>query len=90
MSRYGSEETPMKRLMLLGAVGAAMVGLTGCASTPATATSGYAYQTDFAKMSAVEDLARKRGVTVIWLNAPQKMVPVSLNSPRRPATTPES
>ncbi len=79
----------MKRLLLLGAVGAAMVGLVGCANTPAT-TSGYAYETDFAKMSAVEDLARKRGVTVIWLNAPQKMVPVSLNSPQRPATTPDS
>jgi hypothetical protein len=79
----------MKRLMLLGAVGAAMVGLGGCASTPAT-TSGYTYETDFAKMSAVEDLARKRGVTVIWLNAPQKMVPVSLSSPQQPAATPDS
>jgi hypothetical protein len=80
----------MKRLLLLGAamVGS-MVGLAGCASTSTTA-SGYAYQTDFAKMSAVEDLARKRGVTVIWLNAPQKMVPVSLSSPQRPATTPDS
>jgi hypothetical protein len=79
----------MKRLLLLGAVGAAMVGLVGCAST-STTTSSYTYETDFAKMSAVEDLARKRGVTVIWLNAPQKMVPVSLNSPQRPATTPDS
>jgi hypothetical protein len=80
----------MKRLLLLGAaVVGSMVGFVGCASTPAT-TSGYTYETDFAKMSAVEDLARKRGVTVIWLNAPQKMVPVSLNSPQRPATTPDS
>jgi hypothetical protein len=79
----------MKRLLLLGAVGAAMVGLVGCASTSTTA-SGYAYETDFAKMSAVEDLARKRGVMVIWLNAPQKMVPVSLNAPQRPVTRPDS
>jgi hypothetical protein len=80
----------MKRLLLLGgAVAASMMGFGGCAST-STTTSGYAYETDFAKMSAVEDLARKRGVTVIWLNAPQKMVPVSLNSPQRPATTPDS
>lgn len=79
----------MKRLLLLGAVGAAMVGLAGCAST-STTTSAYTYETDFAKMSAVEGLARKRGVMVIWLNAPQKMVPVSLNSPQRPATAPDS
>jgi len=57
------------RLLVLAAAAMAMAG---CGSVSKNEAAGSAYQTDQAKMAAVEQSAARVGVRVIWLNPPQR------------------
>jgi uncharacterized protein YceK len=57
------------RLLVLAV--AAMV-MAGCGLMSKNEAAGSAYQTDQAKMAAVEQAASRVGVRVIWVNAPQR------------------
>ena len=60
------------KILLLAAASAAVL-MTGCASTPKTA-DGIAYDdgVDYRRVAAIDHIARVRGVTVKWINYPQK------------------
>ncbi len=63
----------MKTLLLVAA--SATVLFTGCASTPRNDTTAYDDNVDFRKVAAIDHVARVRGVTVKWVNYPQKKSP---------------
>ena len=50
----------------------AVAGLAGCAAVQTP--PGYRMETDYAQMQAIDHAARSRGVQVIWISAPQKVV----------------
>lgn len=50
--------------------------LAGCATTDPALMSNR-YQMDTAYVQAVENLARNRGVSVHWVNVPERRVPVA-------------
>jgi uncharacterized lipoprotein YmbA len=58
----------MKRIALLVFV---LLGLVGCGSLPTTTAT---YETDFAKVAAIERAAAAQGVRVLWIHQPQKVV----------------
>ena len=60
----------MKTLLLVA--DSATVLITGCATTPKNDTTAYDDNVDFRKVAAIDHVARVRGVTVKWINYPQK------------------
>jgi hypothetical protein len=62
----------MKKLLLpLMAVATFGLALGGCASSPATAQAAND-DIDYAKVAAINRLAARSGLQVIWINLPQK------------------
>ena len=47
-------------------------GLAGCAALQMPA--GSSFETDYAKVQLIDHVARDRGVTVVWINMPQRVV----------------
>ena len=47
-------------------------GLAGCAALQMPA--GSSMDLDYAKVQAIDNVARSRGVTVVWINMPLKVV----------------
>lgn len=47
-------------------------GLAGCAALQVP--SGSSVETDYARVQVIDHVARSRGVTVVWINMPQKVV----------------
>ena len=60
----------MKIVLIVAASATALIG--GCASVPTTDTTGYYDNVDSARVAAIDNIARTRGVTVKWINYPQK------------------
>ena len=50
----------------------AVSALAGCA-TPAPTSSVAAYDIDYARVNAINNVARAQGVQVHWINLPQKV-----------------
>lgn len=47
-----------------------LLGLVGCGTVPTMAS----YETDLAKVAAIERAATAQGVQVYWVNKPRKLV----------------
>jgi hypothetical protein len=47
----------------------AILGMVGCSSAPTVS-----YETDHAKVAAIERAAAATGVKILWINRPQKAV----------------
>lgn len=74
-------EGVMKTLLRITTLSLGLLLLVGCASTQKTTyrdappqTVGYADR-DARYMSIVEDMARERGIQVVWVNPPRKHAP---------------
>ena len=74
----------MKALLRITTLSLGLLLLVGCASTqkttyrdaqPPQQTVGYS-ERDARYMSMVEDMARQRGIQVVWVNPPRKQAPV--------------
>jgi len=59
----------MKIVIIAASV--AVASLQGCASLRSPETA-YVDNTDYARMAAVDNVARTNGVAVLWINAPEK------------------
>jgi curli biogenesis system outer membrane secretion channel CsgG len=66
----------MKLTVLTLLAGCAVVALAGCGSIPAAPVPGTSV-IDYEQMSLIEHLATRRGVSVLWVNAPRKIVPAA-------------
>ena len=60
----------MKSVLIVAASATALI--SGCASFSSKDTTSYNDDVDTAKVSAIENAARGRGVLVRWVNYPQK------------------
>jgi len=58
-------------MKLFACLGVGALVLSACATSPSPRT---AVQDDVALMQTIDNVARSRGVQVIWINAPQKTV----------------
>jgi hypothetical protein len=54
--------------------GCAMLALAGCGVVPAAPVPGDVV-VDYERMAVIDHLASRRGVKVLWVNAPRKIVP---------------
>ena len=61
-------------LTLLG--GCAVLALAGCGSIPAAPVPGDSV-VDYERMALIDHVAVRRGVKVLWVNAPRRIVPDS-------------
>lgn len=59
------------KIVLIAAVSATAL-ISGCASFSSKDTTAYNDDVDNAKVSAIENIAKTRGVVVKWVNFPQK------------------
>ena len=60
---------------LAGCALVALVALAGCGTAPPMAAPPGRLVIDYEQMSAIEHAATRRGVKVLWVNAPRKIVP---------------
>jgi len=60
----------MKIVLIVAASATALI--SGCASFSRTNTNAYDEDVDTAKVAAIENVAKTRGVVVRWLNYPQR------------------
>ncbi len=60
----------MKIVLIVAASAVALI--SGCASVPNTGAIAYNDNVDTARVAAIENVARSRGVTVVWVNYPTK------------------
>jgi curli biogenesis system outer membrane secretion channel CsgG len=66
----------MKNTSLILLAGCAVVALTGCGSMPAAPAPGDSV-IDYERMALIDHVAVRRGVKVLWVNAPRKIVPAA-------------
>lgn len=59
-------------MVRIGVILAAAVAAAGCSALPAT--SGTRTEIDHEQVARIEQLARQRGVTVVWIQYPTKRV----------------
>ena len=77
----------MKIVLIVATCATALFG--GCASVPNADTTAYDDNVDSAKVAAIEQVARARGVMVQWVNYPQKKSSAvgAANAPAEPTGT---
>lgn len=63
----------MKRPGLAVLLGAALVLAAGCSAVP-TEKRSPTYELDLDRMALIEHVAHRRGVRIIWVNAPRRAV----------------
>ncbi|MEX0900861.1 MAG: hypothetical protein WD081_09265 [Gammaproteobacteria bacterium] len=54
-------------------MGAALIVAAGCSITPVEKRTP-AYELDYERMALIEHVANKRGVRIIWVNAPTRTI----------------
>lgn len=77
----------MKIVLIVAASATAL--FSGCASVPNADTTGYYDNVDSARVAAIEHVAKANGVTVRWVNYPQKKSSAvgAANAPAEPTGT---
>ena len=73
----------MKTVLIVAASATALI--SGCASLPSS--DAYYDNVDTAKVAAIENVAKTRGVTVMWINYPQKKSSAVGVAPAEPTGT---
>lgn len=76
------------KIVLIAAAGAT-AWISGCASVPNANATGYYDNVDSARVAAIENAAKTSGVTVKWINYPQKKSSAvgAANAPADPTGT---
>ena len=66
----------MQNTALTLLAGCAVLALAGCGSVPAAPAPGDSV-IDFERMALIDHVAARRGVKVLWVHAPRRVVPAA-------------